>query len=118
MSTTLDRALELTRRGVAQPSRHSLAVKRALLACGIGSSSAYVAANVVGALRGGGYSSVHQTVSELTAIDTPPDPLPFPSSLPAMCSRWPLGPAWWGRPVTTDPCGSPAGCWSAWAWPI
>ena len=45
MSTTVDRALELTR-------RRSLAVKRALLACGIGSSATYVAANVVGALRG------------------------------------------------------------------
>jgi hypothetical protein len=39
MSTTLDRALTLTRRGLAPPSRRSLAVRRALLACGIGSSA-------------------------------------------------------------------------------
>jgi hypothetical protein len=71
MSTIVDRAPELTRRGVAQRSRRSLPVKRALLAWGIGSSAAYVAANVAGALRGGGYSSVNQTVSELTAIDAP-----------------------------------------------
>jgi hypothetical protein len=78
MSTTLDRALTLTRRGLAPPSRRSLAVRRALLACGIGSSAAYVAANVVGALRGGGYSSVNQTVSELTAIDAPSRPVALP----------------------------------------
>jgi hypothetical protein len=78
MSTTVDRALTLTRRGVAQPSRKSLAVKRALLACEIGSSAAYVAANVAGALRGGGYSLVHQTVSELTAIDAPSRPVALP----------------------------------------
>jgi hypothetical protein len=71
MSTTVDRALELTR-------RRSLAVERALLACGIGSSAAYVAANVVGALRGGGYSSLNQTVSELTAIDAPSRPFALP----------------------------------------
>jgi hypothetical protein len=78
MSTTVDRALELTRRGVAQPRRRSLAVKRALLACGIGSSATYVAANVAGALRGGGYSSVNQSVSELTAIDAPSRPVALP----------------------------------------
>ena len=71
MSTTVDRALELTR-------RRSLAVKRAVLACGIGSPVVYVAANVAGALRGGGYSSVNQTVSELTAIDAPSRPFALP----------------------------------------
>jgi Protein of unknown function (DUF998) len=71
MSTTVDRALELTR-------RRSLAVTRALLACGIGSSATYVAANVAGALRGGGYSSVNQSVSELTAIDAPSRPVALP----------------------------------------
>lgn len=62
MSTTVNRLpeLTLTRRGAAKRSRRSLAVKRALLACGIGSSATYVAANVAGALRGGGYSSVNQ----------------------------------------------------------
>jgi hypothetical protein len=49
-----------------------------LLACGIGSSATYVAANVVGALRGHGYSSVNQTVSELTAIDAPSRPVALP----------------------------------------
>jgi hypothetical protein len=78
MSTTVDRAPELTRRGLAQPSRRSLAVRRTLLACGIGSSAAYVAANVVGALRGGGYSSVNQSVSELTAVDAPSRPVALP----------------------------------------
>jgi hypothetical protein len=71
MSTTVDRAPELTR-------RRSLAVKRALLACGIGSPVVYVAANVVGALRGGGYSSVNQSVSEQTAIDAPSRPVALP----------------------------------------
>jgi Protein of unknown function (DUF998) len=80
MSTTVNRLpeLTLTRRGAAKRSRRSLAVKRALLACGIGSSAAYVAANVVGALRGGGYSSVNQSVSELTAIDAPSRPVALP----------------------------------------
>src|SRR5512132_1524071 len=78
MSTIVDRAPELTHRGVGQGSRRSLAVKRALLACGIGSSTAYVAANLVGALRGGGYSSVNQSVSELTAIDAPSRPVTLP----------------------------------------
>jgi Protein of unknown function (DUF998) len=77
MSTTVDRALELTRRGVAQPSRR-MTVRNALLACGIGASATYVAANVVGALQGGGYSSVNQSVSELTAIDAPSRPVALP----------------------------------------
>jgi Protein of unknown function (DUF998) len=78
MSTTVDRAPELTRRGVAQRSRRRMAVKRTLLACGIGSTATYVAANVVGALRGSGYSSLHQSVSELTAIDAPSRPFALP----------------------------------------
>jgi Protein of unknown function (DUF998) len=77
MSTAVDRAPELMRRGLAQPSRRSKASK-ALLACGIGSSVAYVAANVAGALRGDGYSSVNQSVSELTAIDVPSRPAALP----------------------------------------
>jgi Protein of unknown function (DUF998) len=77
MSTTLDRALELPRRGVAQPSRRGMA-RKALLASGIGASATYVAANLVGALRGGGYSSVNQSVSELTAIDAPSRPVAPP----------------------------------------
>ena len=77
MATTLDRALEVTRRGVGQPSRRRMA-QNALLVCGIGSSATYVAANLVGALRGDGYSSVNQTVSELTAIDAPSRPFALP----------------------------------------
>jgi Protein of unknown function (DUF998) len=77
MATTLDRALEVTRRGVGQPSRRRMA-QNALLVCGIGSSATYVAANLVGALRGDGYSSVNQTVSELTAIDAPSRPVALP----------------------------------------
>jgi hypothetical protein len=77
MSTTIDHTSALTGRNV--PTKGSRAtLQKVLLACGIGSSAAYVAANVAGALRGGGYSSVNQSVSELTAIHAPPDPLPFP----------------------------------------
>jgi hypothetical protein len=77
MPTTLDRALEPTRLGGTQRRRRRMA-RNALLACGIGASATYVAANVVGALRGGGYSSVNQSVSELTAIDAPSRPSALP----------------------------------------
>jgi hypothetical protein len=77
MSTTIDRTSELTHRDV--PARGSRAtLQKALLACGIASSVVYVVANIVGALRGGGYSSVHQSVSELTAIDAPSRPFALP----------------------------------------
>jgi Protein of unknown function (DUF998) len=77
MSTTIDPASELTGRDV--PTKGSRAIlQKVLLACGIGSSAAYVAANVAGALRGGGYSSVHQSVSELTAIHAPSRPIALP----------------------------------------
>jgi len=47
-------------------------VRKALLACGALSSLDYfVAANVVGPLRWEGYSSVSQSVSELSAIGAP-----------------------------------------------
>src|SRR5215217_6077191 len=66
MPTTIDPTSQLTGRNV--PTKGSRAtLQQVLLACGIGSSAAYVAANLAGALRGGGYSSVHQSVSELTA---------------------------------------------------
>lgn len=42
-----------------------------LLYCGALSSLVYVAANVAGALRWPGYSSLSQTISELSAIDAP-----------------------------------------------
>jgi hypothetical protein len=51
------------------------AVQSALLVCGVLASVVYVAATVAGALRWEGYSTVHQAVSELSAIDTPSRPL-------------------------------------------
>ena len=110
MSTTVDRALELRRRGVVQPSRRSLAVRRALLACGIGSAVAYVAANLVGALRGGGYSSVNQTVSELTAIDAPSRPVALPLFVASDVLSLAFGTGVVASAGPTDPCASPAGC--------
>jgi menaquinone-dependent protoporphyrinogen IX oxidase len=53
-------------------------VQVALLICGILSSLVYVAANVAGAMRWQGYSSVTQTVSELFAIDAPSRPVVVP----------------------------------------
>lgn len=46
-------------------------VRKVLLVCGILSSLVYVAANVLGAMRWEGYSSISQTISELSAIDAP-----------------------------------------------
>jgi hypothetical protein len=51
------------------------AVRRALLACGIGASLLYVALNVIGAQRFPGYSLTSQTISELIAIGAPSRPL-------------------------------------------
>ena len=48
-----------------------MTLRRALLICGILSSLLYVAMNVVVAARWPGYSSVSQTVSELSAIGAP-----------------------------------------------
>jgi len=53
-------------------------VRRALLLCGILSSLLYVAMNVFVAMHWQGYSSVFQTVSELSAIDAPTRPLWVP----------------------------------------
>jgi len=70
MPSATGRAQGLLRREV--PLKRSPGRRRkALLACGLGSSAAYVAANVAGALRGGRYSTVNQSVSELTAIGAP-----------------------------------------------
>jgi Protein of unknown function (DUF998) len=70
MSPTLDRVQELLRREV--PIKRSRDLRRkVLLACGLGSSATYVVANVAGALRGGRYSTVNQSVSELTAVGAP-----------------------------------------------
>jgi hypothetical protein len=77
MSTTIDRTSELTGRDV--PTEGSPAtLQKVLLACGIGSSAAYVAAHLPGALRGGGYSSVTHAESELTAIHAPSRPVALP----------------------------------------
>ena len=70
MSSTIDRAPGLLRRGGPVKSSPKM-LRTILLACGIGSAAAYVAANLAGALRGGGYSTVNQSVSELTAIGAP-----------------------------------------------
>lgn len=59
----------------AAPSLTLPSVRRVLLACGIASSLTYVAANVLGALRWEGYSSISQSVSELSAIDAPSRPI-------------------------------------------
>ena len=53
-------------------------MRRALLLCGILSSLLYVAMNVFVAMHWQGYSSVSQTVSELSAIDAPTRPLWVP----------------------------------------
>ena len=74
MSTTIDRAPELIRRGVPTQSSHET-LRRVLLACGIGASLFCVAGLVLGAMRWEGYSSMDQTVSELFAIDAPSRPL-------------------------------------------
>ncbi len=46
-----------------------------MLVCGIVSSPLYVAMNVIGAMQFEGYSSLSQTVSELSAIGAPSRPL-------------------------------------------
>lgn len=50
-------------------------VRKLLLLCGVLSSLVYVLANILGALQWEGYSSISQTVSELSAIDAPSRPL-------------------------------------------
>ena len=49
--------------------------RKALLVCGILSSLLYVAMNIIGAMQFQGYSSVSQTISELSAIGAPSRPL-------------------------------------------
>ena len=50
-------------------------MRKLLLACGIASSLLYVFMNAFVAMRLPGYSSVSQTVSELSAVDAPTRPL-------------------------------------------
>jgi hypothetical protein len=52
--------------------------RKALLVCGIVSSVLYVAINIFVTAQAEGYSSVSQTVSELSAIDAPTRPLWVP----------------------------------------
>ena len=54
---------------------NNLAIRRALLACGVLSSLLYLAMTVFVAMQWDAYSSVSQTVSELSAIDAPTRPL-------------------------------------------
>ena len=53
-------------------------LRKVLLACGFASSLLYVAMNIIGALTYEGYSSISQTVSELSAIGAPSRPLWVP----------------------------------------
>ncbi len=55
----------------ATPRIAAGSVQKLLLACGIVSSLAYVAANVAAAARFEGYSTTGQTISELSAIGAP-----------------------------------------------
>jgi len=50
-------------------------VRKLLLVCGISSSLLYVAMNIIGAMQFEGYSSISQTISELSAIGAPSRPL-------------------------------------------
>jgi hypothetical protein len=56
---------------VAVHDRRRQVFVSALLACGVGAAATYVAANIAGALRFPGYSTVSQTISELSAINAP-----------------------------------------------
>jgi hypothetical protein len=58
----------------AMPRTGARAVQNVLLASGVLSSLAYVAANLVAAMRWDGYSFASQTISELSAIGAPSRP--------------------------------------------
>jgi hypothetical protein len=59
----------------AQPIRSTSALRQILLICGILSSLLYAAMNVLVAMQWPSYSSVSQTISELSAIGAPTRPL-------------------------------------------
>jgi len=64
-------------------------VRKVLLVGGIVSSLLYVAITILGALRFEGYSSISQTVRELSAIGAPSRPLMVPLFRgPSSCSRF------------------------------
>lgn len=52
--------------------------RKVLLACGIASSLAYVAATILGAMAWPGYNAIAQSVSELSAIGAPSRPVISP----------------------------------------
>jgi hypothetical protein len=56
----------------------SKALRDILLACGVLSSLAYIAANVLGAVRWEGFSSTSQSISELSALGAPSRPVALP----------------------------------------
>ncbi len=68
MSRTIDRQATAEQRTLAGTHR---VMQRVLLACGIAAPALYVVMNIVGAIRFKGYSTVNQTVSELSAIGAP-----------------------------------------------
>jgi hypothetical protein len=53
-------------------------IRKILLICGIASSLLYVAMNIIGPMQYPGYSSVSQTISELSAFGVPSRPLWIP----------------------------------------
>lgn len=58
--------------------RGSNALREILLACGVLSALAYIAANVLGAVRWEGFSSTSQSISELSALGAPSRPVALP----------------------------------------
>src|SRR5688500_2103422 len=63
------------RRSIAEPAREPRVVRRILLTCGILSSLLYFSMNVYFLTHWVGYSSVSQTISELSAVGAPTRPL-------------------------------------------
>lgn len=74
MVTTTDRLWRLIR-GEIRADGSTEPIRAALLVAGIAAPVLYVVMNIVGALRFHGYSTVSQTVSELSAIGAPSRPL-------------------------------------------
>ena len=72
MSKTIDRQWTSVARTAAGSQRW---VQRLLVGCGIAAPVLYVVMNIVAAIRFTGYSTVNQTVSELSAVSAPSRPL-------------------------------------------
>jgi Protein of unknown function (DUF998) len=73
MSTTLGRQRQVLH--PEAPTRSRWPLRQLLLLSGVAASAIYVVANVAGALRWDGYSTMDQQVSELFAVDAPSRPL-------------------------------------------